>query len=212
MHLTERVFNNHFIVLIGVLTCLIIISYSIRNRPILLKSIFLANLKKTHFKIVSNNIQDQIIELLFWNSLLLQSLFFFSYLTDKKLQFIKPLFFFVFLVLLKRVIIFFSEKIFQINLLLSHYFPSFISMVIHLGWVTIPLLLLKISYYSWLSTSQIKWVNSSLFTLASFYLFYRFCNLLWASSKENISFLHIIFYLCTLEILPIVLISSFLFF
>ena len=198
--------------LIGVLTCLIIISYSIRNRPILLKSIFLANLKKTHFKIVSNNIQDQIIELLFWNSLLLQSLFFFSYLTDKKLQFIKPLFFFVFLVLLKRVIIFFSEKIFQINLLLSHYFPSFIIMVIHLGWVTIPLLLLKISYYSWLSTSQIKWANSSLFTLASFYLFYRFCNLLWASSKENISFLHIIFYLCTLEILPIVLISSFLFF
>ena len=198
--------------LIGVLTCLIIISYSIRNRPILLKSIFLANLKKTHFKIVSNNIQDQIIELLFWNSLLLQSLFFFSYLTDKKLQFIKPLFFFVFLVLLKRVIIFFSEKIFQINLLLSHYFPSFIIMVIHLGWVTIPLLLLKTSYYSWLSTSQIKWANSSLFTLASFYLFYRFCNLLWASSKENISFLHIIFYLCTLEILPIVLISSFLFF
>ena len=96
--------------LIGVLTCLIIISYSIRNRPILLKSIFLANLKKTHFKIVSNNIQDQIIELLFWNSLLLQSLFFFSYLTDKKLQFIKPLFFFVFLVLLKRVIIFFFRK------------------------------------------------------------------------------------------------------
>ena len=137
---------------------------------------------------------------------------FFLLFNRKKMQFIKPLFFFIFLVVLKRVIIFLSEKIFQINHLLSHYFPSFIIMVIHLGWVTIPLLILKISYYSWLSTSQIKLINSSLFTVASFYLFYRFCNLLWASSKENISFLHIIFYLCTLEILPFVLISSFLFF
>ena len=212
VHLTERVFNNHFVMLIGVLSCLIIISYSIRNRPILLKSIFLANLKKTHFKIVSNNIQDQIIELLFWNSLLLQSLFFFSYLTEKRMLFIKPLFLFIFLVVLKRVIIFLSEKIFQINHLLSHYFPSFIIMVIHLGWLTILPLILKIPYYSWLSSSQIKLINSALFTVASFYLFYRFCNLLWASGKENISFLHIIFYLCTLEILPFVLISSFLFF
>ena len=80
MHLTERLNNDQFFILIGVFTSLIVVSYCIRNRPTLLKSLFLANLKKTHFKFVSNNIQDQIVELLFWNSLLLQSLFFISYL------------------------------------------------------------------------------------------------------------------------------------
>ena len=62
---------------------LIVVSYCIRNRPTLLKAFF-SKSQKTHFKFVSNNIQDQIIELLFWNFLLLQSLFFISYLTEKE--------------------------------------------------------------------------------------------------------------------------------
>ena len=138
--------------LIGVLTCLIIISYCIRNRPILLKSFFLANFKKTHFKFVSNNIQDQIIELLFWNSFIITIVIFFSYLTDKKVIYKTPLFL-CFSSIIKKSNYFFSEKIFQINLNLT-YFTSFIIMVIHLGWVTIPLLLLKTTYYSWLSTKS----------------------------------------------------------
>ena len=196
--------------LIGVFMSLIVVSYSIRNRPTLLKSLFLANLKKPHFKFVSNNIQDQIIELLFWNSLLLQSLFFISYLTEKGRLFVKPLFFFLLLVFLKRLTIIFSEKLFQVSTLTSTYFTSFIIMVIHLGWVTLPILILKITYYNFLTHQQLNWANNSLFLLVIFYLFYRFCSLLWSSFQENISFLHIIFYLCTLEILPFVLISSFL--
>ena len=189
---------------------LIVVSYSIRNRPTLLKSLFLANLKKTHFKFVSNNIQDQIVELLFWNSLLLQSLFFISYLTEKGRLFIKPLFFFLLLVFLKRLIIMFSEKLFQVTNLTSTYFTSFIIMVIHLGWVTVPILILKTTYYSFFTNQQLNWANNILFSLVIFYLFYRLCTLLLSSFQENISFLHIIFYLCTLEILPFVLISSFL--
>ena len=210
MHLTERLNNDQFFILIGVFTSLIVVSYCIRNRPTLLKSLFLANLKKTHFKFVSNNIQDQIVELLFWNSLLLQSLFFISYLIDQGRLFIKPLFFFLLLVFLKRLTIIFSEKLFQVTNLTSTYFTSFIIMVIHLGWVTVPILILKTTYYSFFTNQQLNWANNILFSLVIFYLFYRLCTLLWSSFQENISFLHIIFYLCTLEILPFVLISSFL--
>ena len=210
MHLTERLNNDQFFILIGVFTSLIVVSYCIRNRPTLLKSLFLANLKKTHFKFVSNNIQDQIVELLFWNSLLLQSLFFISYLIDQGRLFIKPLFFFLLLVFLKRLTIIFSEKLFQVTNLTSTYFTSFIIMVIHLGWVTVPILILKTTYYSFFTNQQLNWANNILFSLVIFYLFYRLCSLLWSSFQENISFLHIIFYLCTLEILPLVLISSFL--
>ena len=210
MHLTERLNNDQFFILIGVFMSLIVVSYSIRNRPTLLKSLFLANLKKTHFKFVSNNIQDQIVELLFWNSLLLQSLFFIFYLTEKGRLFIKPLFFFLLLVFLKRLTIIFSEKLFQVTNLTSTYFTSFIIMVIHLGWVTVPILILKTTYYSFFTNQQLNWANNILFSLVIFYLFYRLCTLLLSSFQENISFLHIIFYLCTLEILPFVLISSFL--
>ena len=210
MHLTERLNNDQFFILIGVFMSLIVVSYCIRNRPTLLKSLFLANLKKTHFKFVSNNIQDQIVELLFWNSLLLQSLFFISYLIDQGRLFIKPLFFFLLLVFLKRLTIIFSEKLFQVTNLTSTYFTSFIIMVIHLGWVTVPILILKTTYYSFFNNQQLNWANNILFSLVIFYLFYRLCTLLWSSFQENISFLHIIFYLCTLEILPFVLISSFL--
>jgi len=210
VHLTERLNNDQFFILIGVFTSLIVVSYCIRNRPTLLKSLFLANLKKTHFKFVSNNIQDQIVELLFWNSLLLQSLFFISYLIDQGRLFIKPLFFFLLLVFLKRLTIIFSEKLFQVTNLTSTYFTSFIIMVIHLGWVTVPILILKTTYYSFFTNQQLNWANNILFSLVIFYLFYRLCTLLLSSFQENISFLHIIFYLCTLEILPFVLISSFL--
>ena len=196
--------------LIGVFISLIVLSYCIRNRPTLLKNLFLANLKKTHFKFVSNNLQDQNVEFLFWNSLLLQSLFFISYLTDQERLFIKPLFFFLLLVFLKRLAIIFSEKLFQVTTITSTYFTSFIIMVIHLGWVTLPFLILKTNYYNFLTNQQINWANNTLFLLVVFYLFYRLCTLLWSSFQENISFLHIIFYLCTLEILPFVLISSFL--
>ena len=189
---------------------LIVLSYCIRNRPTLLKSLFLANLKKPHFKFVSNNIQDQIVELLFWNSLLLQSLFFISYLIDQGRLFIKPLFFFLLLVFLKRLTIIFSEKLFQVTNLTSTYFTSFIIMVIHLGWVTVPILILKTIYFYFFTNQQLNWANNIFFSLVIFYLFYRLCTLLWSSFQENISFLHIIFYLCTLEILPFVLISIFL--
>ena len=74
MQLVERVLNDHLYLLTIMIITIIIISYSIKNRPILLKSIVLAHLKKTDFKFVLNNTQDRIVTILFWNSILLQAL------------------------------------------------------------------------------------------------------------------------------------------
>ena len=83
-------------------------------------------------------------------------------------------------------------------------------MVIHLGWLTVPILLIKITYFSFISTEQTYVINLGLGAIVLTYLSYRFIMLLLEAFKENISFLHIIFYLCTLEILPVVLILNFL--
>lgn len=210
MQLTERVFNNQFLLLFAVLTPVLIVAYCVRNRPLLVKNIALANLKKTNFRLVSNNIQDQIVKVLFWSSLALQTTFIAGFFNERKEFSIWLTVVFVFIVLGKRTLLFLSDKVFQTHNLSNAYFTSFMVMVIHLGWLTAPVLLIKITYLSFISKDQTYIINLGLGTLILTYLFYRFILLLLEAFKENISFLHIIFYLCTLEILPVVLILNFL--
>lgn len=210
MQLTERVFNNQFLLLFAVLTPVLIVSYCARNRPLFVKNIALANLKKTNFKLVSNNIQDQIVKVLFWSSLALQTTFIAGFFNERKEFSIWLIVAFVSIVLGKRILLFLSDKVFQTPNLLNTYYTSFMVMVIHLGWLTAPILLIKITYLSFISTDQTYVINLGLGAIVFTYLFYRFIILLLEAFKENISFLHIIFYLCTLEILPVVLILNFL--
>ena len=210
MQLTERVFNNQFLLLFAVLTTVLIVAYCIRNRPLLVKNIALANLKKTNFRFVSNNIQDQIVKVLFWSSLALQTTFIAGFFNERKEFSIWLIVAFVCIVLGKRILLFLSDKVFQTPNLLNTYYTSFMVMVIHLGWLTAPILLIKITYLSFISTDQTYVINLGLGAIVLTYLFYRFIILLLEAFKENISFLHIIFYLCTLEILPVVLILNFL--
>ncbi len=210
MQLTERVFNNQFLLLFAVLTPVLIVAYCVRNRPLLVKNIALANLKKTNFRLVSNNIQDQIVKVLFWSSLALQTTFIAGFFNERKEFSIWLTAAFVFIVLGKRTLLFFSDKVFQTTNLSNTYYTSFMVMVIHLGWLTAPILLIKITYLSFISTHQTYIINLGLGAIVLTYLFYRFIILLLEAFKENISFLHIIFYLCTLEILPVVLILNFL--
>ena len=210
MQLTERVFNNQFLLLFAVLTPVLIVSYCARNRPLFVKNIALANLKKTNFKLVSNNIQDQIVKVLFWSSLALQTTFIAGFFNERKEFSIWLIVAFVSIVLGKRILLFLSDKVFQTPNLLNTYYTSFMVMVIHLGWLTAPILLIKITYLSFISTDQTYVINLGLGAIVFTYLFYRFIILLLEAFKENISFLHIIFYLCTLEILPVVLILDFL--
>ena len=210
MQLTERVFNNQFLLLFAVLTPVLIVAYCVRNRPLLVKNIALANLKKTNFRLVSNNIQDQIVKVLFWSSLALQTTFIAGFFIERKEFSIWLTVAFVFIVLGKRTLLFFSDKVFQTPNLSNTYYTSFMVMVIHLGWLTAPILLIKTTYLSFISTHQAYIINLGLGAIVLTYLFYRFIILLLEAFKENISFLHIIFYLCTLEILPVVLILNFL--
>ena len=210
MQLTERVFNNQFLLLFAVLTTVLIVAYCVRNRPLLVKNIALANLKKTNFRFVSNNIQDQIVKVLFWSSLALQTTFIAGFFNERKEFSIWLIVAFACIVLGKRILLFLSDKVFQTPNLLNTYYTSFMVMVIHLGWLTAPILLIKFTYLSFISTEQTYVINLGLGAIVLTYLFYRFIMLLLEAFKENISFLHIIFYLCTLEILPVVLILNFL--
>lgn len=210
MQLTERVFNNQFLLLFAVLTPVLIVAYCVRNRPLLIKNIALANLKKTNFRFVSNSIQDQIVKVLFWSSLALQTTFIAGLFNERKEFSIWLVVAYVCIVLGKRILLFLSDKVFQTPNLLNTYYTSFMVMVVHLGWLTAPILLIKITYLSFISTDQTYAINLGLGAIVLTYLFYRFIILLLEAFKENISFLHIIFYLCTLEILPVVLILNFL--
>ena len=210
MFLLERTLNEQLFLLIIIAISAILISYCVKNRPLLLKSIALAHLKKTEFKFVSNNTQDQIITILFWTSLALQTTSVFLYLEEKnKFNFFVIALFFA-LIIAKRATIFISEIIFQTKTLLETYHTSFVVMVIHLGWLSLPFSIYKITYHNLISLQMINSLNMGLFSIVSLYLTIRFVILINTAKKEAVSFLHIIFYLCTLEILPAVLIFSYL--
>ena len=113
MQLVERVLNDHLYLLTIMIITIIIISYSIKNRPILLKSIVLAHLKKTDFKFVLNNTQDRIVTILFWNSILLQALALCFVFEETNISPTIVLIVFITLVIIKRGLITISGFFFQ---------------------------------------------------------------------------------------------------
>ena len=176
----------------------------------LLKSIALAHLKKTEFKFVSNNTQDQIVTILFWTSVALQTTSVFLFLDEKNNFNVFVIALFFALIITKRATIFISEIIFQTKTLLETYYTSFVVMVIHLGWLSLPFSIYKITYHNLISLQTIKTLNMGLLSIVFLYLIIRLVILINTAKNEAVSFLHIIFYLCTLEILPAVLILSYL--
>ena len=210
MFLLERILNEQLFLLIIIAISTILISYCIKNRPFLLKSIALAHLKKTQFKFVSNNTQDQIVTILFWSSLTLQMTGLYLFFNEKNKFNLLLIMLFISLIVLKRVAIFISEIIFQTKTLLETYFTSFVVMVIHLGWLSLPFTFYKIIYHKIISLQMIQSLNILLLGTIALYLVIRLVILINSAKNETVSFLHIIFYLCTLEILPAVLIFSYL--
>jgi hypothetical protein len=210
MFLLERTLNEQLFLLIIIAISSILISYCLKNRPFLLKSIALAHLKKTEFKFVSNNTQDQIVTILFWTSLALQTTGLYLFFSEKNKFNLLLIILFISLVVLKRAAIFISEIIFQTKTLLETYFTSFVVMVIHLGWLSLPFTLYKIIYHKIISLQMIQSLNILLLGTIALYLVIRLVILINSAKNETVSFLHIIFYLCTLEILPAVLIFSYL--
>ena len=166
MFLLERILNEQLFLLIIIATATILISYCIKNRPILLKSIALAHLKKTEFKFVSNNTQDQIVSILFWTSITLQTIGVFLFLEEKNNLNVFIILLFISLVVVKRATIFISEIIFQTKTLLETYYTSFVVMVIHLGWLSLPFSLYKITYHNLISLQSVSYTHLTLPTKA----------------------------------------------
>ena len=210
MLLIERVLNEHLYLLIIMIITTIIISYSIKNRPTLLKSIVLAHIKKTDFKFVLNNIQDRIITILFWTSISLQALALCFVFEEKNISPSIGLIFFTILVIIKRGLINISGIIFQKKKLSETYLTSFIIMAIQIGWASAVFSLYRIIYHSSVNTTLFSNISAVFFIVIVFYILSRFIILLRIAKKEEVSFLHIIFYLCTLEILPLALILVFI--
>lgn len=210
MLLIERVLNDHLYLLIIMIITTIIISYSIKNRPTLLKSIVLAHIKKTDFKFVLNNIQDRITTILFWTSISLQALALCFVFEEKNISPTIGLIFFTILVIIKRGLINISGIIFQKKKLSETYLTSFIIMAIQIGWASAVFSLYRIIYHSSVNTTLFSNISAIFFIVIVFYILSRFIILLRIAKKEEVSFLHIIFYLCTLEILPLALILVFI--
>ena len=210
MLLRERIFNHQIILLSAVFIAVLVLSICIKNRPILLKSLTLAHARKMHFKYVYNNIKDQVITVLFWLSIVLQLIFLSLYLFEANKFSILITLIYISLILGKRASFFLSEKIFQTPSLIKTHLVSFIVMVIHIGWLTIPILLIKIIHFKSLSITSVKSINAVFFLVIFIYMLLRLINFIWLNRKVKVSFLHIIFYLCTLEILPLGIISCFL--
>jgi hypothetical protein len=185
---------------------IIIISYSIKNRPILLKSIVLAHLKKTDFKFVLNNTQDRIVTILFWNSILLQALALCFVFEETNISPTIVLIVFITLVIIKRGLITISGFFFQKKKLSETYLASFIIMAIQIGWASASFSLYRIIYHNSANINLIRNIITIFFAVIVFYILSRFIILLRTAKEEEVSFLHIIFYLCTLEILPLALI------
>lgn len=206
MQLIERVLNDHLYLLSIMIITTIIISYSIKNRPRLLKSIVLAHVKKTDFKFVLNNTQDRIVTILFWNSILLQALALCFVFEEKNISPTIVLIAFTTLVIIKRGLITISGVIFQKKKLSETYLASFIIMATQIGWASTSFSLYRIIYHNSVNINLLRNISTIFFTVIVFYIFSRFIILLRTAKKEEVSFLHIIFYLCTLELLPLALI------
>ena len=211
MELIERTFQGYFGLLIPLLLGFFLIVSVKRNRLNLFISVLLGQFNKVQFKIAQNNLDEQEMTIMFWSSIFLQGL---CLQTILRAFHINPLWIYLILIgliFLKSIAIKCSRKIFQKDALFEGYYTSFFLMVIHIGWITFPLTLTNILYVNTTLNSSIQ--NMSIFFLIIVlgYLIYRLIYLVTEAVKEKISYIQIFFYLCTLEILPIVVISYYFF-
>ncbi|MEC7083531.1 MAG: DUF4271 domain-containing protein [Bacteroidota bacterium] len=208
MELIERNLIEFFGLLIPFLIAIIMCVYVTRTRINLVRSIFLAPFNKGYFKNVDNNTAEQEFTILLWSSVFIQGImlhFYFSS-TPSILIYITI----ATLILIKYVILNFSAVFLEQADLFRLYKTTFYLGVIHNGLVCIPTILFNILYLYRLESNTIQFVNGIFFLLLVTLFIYRFIFLFRTGLKENISYIHIILYLCTLEILPLGIISSYL--
>lgn len=203
----ERVFQDYFGLLIPLLTALFFVVYVKRNRSSIIQSVLLGHFSKVHFKSVGQSINEKEMTILFWSAIFLQGIYIHSFFIDNS---INIYFYYVFVALaiaIKHLVIKTSSNIFQKQRLFQEYYTSFLVALINIGWVSSLFSAINILYYNYISSVSFELLNYGFLTLVLLYLLYRILYLFFEALKEKVSYLHIIFYICTLEILPIVIIS-----
>ena len=207
MELEYRLFQDYFGLLIPLLIGLVLIVYVKRSRPAIIKGVLLSHFSKVNFKNIQNNIHDREVTILLWTSVFLQGLYLNSYFIELN----TPIYFYYLIVAiiigLKHLSLKISAKTFNKEQLFEEYQTSFIAVVIKLGWFLIPVSIINIIYLNKISINQRIELNKTTLIFVLIFLVYRLFFLFIQANKENISYLHIFLYLCTLEILPIVIIS-----
>ena len=207
MELEYRLFQDYFGLLIPLLIGLVLIVYVKRSRPAIIKGVLLSHFSKVNFKNIQNNIHDREVTILLWTSVFLQGLYLNSYFIELN----TPIYFYYLIVAiiigLKHLSLKISAKTFNKEQLFEEYQTSFIAVVIKLGWFLIPVSIINIIYLNKISINQRIDLNKTMLIFVLIFLVYRLFFLLKQANKEKISYLHIFLYLCTLEILPIVIIS-----
>jgi hypothetical protein len=211
MELIERTFQGYFSLLIPLLLGFFLIVSVKRNRLNLFISVLLGQFNKAQFKIAQNNLDEQEMTIMFWSSIFLQGLCFQTILSSFHFNPFWIYLILICLIFLKSTAIKSSRKIFQKDTLFESYYTSFFLMFIHIGWITFPLTLTNILYVNTPFNNSVQNIYIFFLIIVFGYLIYRLLYLVTEAIKEKISYLQIFFYLCTLEILPLVVISYYFF-
>ena len=180
----------------------------VKDYKSLIKSIFFAHFSKAYFRVVVNNKEEQEFMILLWSSVFLQGIMIHLYFITSSFPEYLYYLIIVGLIIIKYLIIKFSSKLLEQAKLFNFYITSFFISVIHYGWLCMPVIVLNILYFNRIENGFIQIINPVFLAVGLFYFVYRFIFLINAANKEKISFLHIFFYLCTLEILPLGVISA----
>tara|TARA_B100001287_G_scaffold6636_1_gene5105 strand:+ start:31461 stop:32102 length:642 start_codon:yes stop_codon:yes gene_type:complete len=209
MILFERPFQDYFGLLIPILFAGFLITYVKQNKPGLISSFVIAPFNKIQFKAIQKNFDENTNIILFWCTLFLQSIYVNTLFLDSENSIYLIYIIFFSLTLTKHCVLKLSDVIFQKDAVFKDYYTSFFINVVNLGLFSIPLSVINIIYFNQLSSNQFQGLNLLFIIIVLVYLFVRTITMVVAGIKEKVSYLHIIVYLCTLEILPIVIISSF---
>ena len=204
MQLIERNLIELFGLLIPFTIAIILFVYVVRARFNLVRSIVLAPFNKSYFKNVDNNTGEQEFTILLWTSVFAQGIMLHFYFTSPILIYSSI----IILILIKFFLLSFSAVFLEQADLFRSYKTTFYLGIIHNGLVCIPTILFNILYSYRLDANTIQFVNAVFFLTLVLLFIYRFIFLFKAGLRENILYVHIIFYLCTLEILPLGIISS----
>tara|TARA_Y100000385_G_scaffold67484_2_gene67269 strand:- start:4391 stop:5032 length:642 start_codon:yes stop_codon:yes gene_type:complete len=209
MILHERVFEDYFGLLIPILIAGCLIVYVRRNRPGLINSFIAGPFNKVQFKEVQKNFEERTNTILFWCAVFLQGIYINTlFLKDSNIFYSIFIMFFA-LILSKHLVLKLSQIIFQKEFIFKEYYILFFINVVNLGLLSIPISITNIIYLNQIDQNQFQTLNTLFIIFVLLYLLTRLILMTVAGVKEKISYLHIIAYLCTLEILPIAVILSF---